>query len=455
MSLFGMLGMTSKALDAQRFGLDVTGNNLANVNTPGYTKRVADFGAVPPPDRFSAGIGVEVLGVRSMRDRLYDQRLYDESPLEQQQSAMAESLGLVEVALGKPGSSVDADLEDFFDAFAELAEAPTSATARQQVLSEGEALARAFNGMASRLTDAAKATDQRVIEDVESINELTTRIAALNKSIGSSPSSQTLHLRDEQTEAIKELSGILGTQVLELADGTVQISTRSGRPLVVGADSYALAAVAGMPSGYARVQAADGTDITLELTDGHLGGELHVRDTDIPGYQAQLDELAYAVATEVNTLHATGYDLNGNPGGNFFTPPTGVAGAAAALRMDATLMANPSLVAAAGIPSSGDNQVARKLADLRDASIVNGDTPAEAWTALVYDVGSDVSRAEAEQASRQEIVNQIEQLRDSVSGVSIDEEAAMMLRYQRAYEANARFFSVIDQTIETLLSLKR
>jgi flagellar hook-associated protein 1 FlgK len=87
--------------------------------------------------------------------------------------------------------------------------------------------------------------------------------------------------------------------------------------------------------------------------------------------------------------------------------------------------------------------------------LANGKTPDEAWSALVYEVGSDVHRAETEQASRREIVQQIEQLRDSVSGVSIDEEAAMMLRYQRAYEANARFFTVIDETITTLLSLKR
>ena len=87
--------------------------------------------------------------------------------------------------------------------------------------------------------------------------------------------------------------------------------------------------------------------------------------------------------------------------------------------------------------------------------IVNGRTADEAWTALVYDVGSDVNRATAEQKSRAEIVNQIEQLRDSVSGVSIDEEAALMLRFQRAYQANAQFFTVVDETIQTLLSLKR
>ena len=454
MSLFGMLSTTSRALDVQRYGLDVVGNNLANVNTPGYTKRVADLGAVPPPDRFSAGNGVEVLGVRSMRDRLYDQRLFDESPLEQQQSAMADTLGLAEVALGQPGSSIDANLAEFFDAFAELADAPTSPTARQQVLSEAQSLANAFNGMASRLTDAAHATDARVREDVAHINELTSRIAALNKSIGSSASSQTLHLRDEQVEAVKELSGLLGTQVLELNDGTVQIVTRSGRPLVIGADAYPLSAVSAPPSGYATVQAG-GRDITAEVTDGHLGGLLQVRDRDIPGYVTQLDQVAYSVANAVNAIHATGFDLNGNAGGNVFTPPAAVAGAAAALAVDPALLANPSRIAAAGVAAPGDNGVARQLANLRDASIVNGQTADEAWTALVYSVGSDVNRARTEQASRGEIVNQIEQLRDSVSGISIDEEAAMMMRFQRAYQANAQFFTVIDETIQTLLSLKR
>lgn len=454
MSLFGMLGMTSRALDVQRFGLDVVGNNLANVNTPGYTKRVADLGAIPPPDRFSAGNGVEVLGVRSMRDRLFDQRLFDESPLEQQQAAMQDSLSLAEVALGSPGASVDADLADFFAAFAELADAPTSSTARQQVLSEGQSLARAFNGMASRLTDAARATDARVREDVAAINAVTARIASLNKSIGESAPSEVLHLKDEQVEAVKELAGIVGTQVLELPDGTMQISTRSGRPLVIGPNAYPLTAVSAPPSGTARIEAG-GVDITNEIGDGHLAGLIQVRDGDIPGYLSQLDRMAYDLATAVNALHATGFDATGTLGGAFFTPPTAVAGAAASLSMDPALMANPSRLAAAAMPSPGDNGVARQLANLRDAPIISGRTPDEAWTALVYDVGSDVSRAEAEQSSRAEIVQQIEQLRDSVSGVSIDEEAAMMLRFQRAYQANAQFFTVVDETIQTLLSLKR
>jgi flagellar hook-associated protein 1 FlgK len=123
--------------------------------------------------------------------------------------------------------------------------------------------------------------------------------------------------------------------------------------------------------------------------------------------------------------------------------------------VSAAIAADPSLVAAAAVASPGDNQIARQLANLRDGAIVNGATPGAAWSTLVYRVGADVNIADNEQRSRGEIVNQIELLRDSVSGVSIDEEAASMMRFQRAYEANARFFTVIDETLQTLLSLKR
>ena len=454
MSLFGMLGTSARALDTQRFGLDVVGNNLANVNTAGYARRVADLGAVPPPDRFSAGNGVEVLGVRALRDRLYDQRLFDELPLERRQSGMAGALGLVEVALGQPGMSVDSALADFFDAWAELADAPSSATARQQVVAEGEALASAFNGMSARLADAARATDSRVRADVERIKALSERIAFLNASMAAAPATESLHLRDGQVEAVKELSGLIGVQVLELNDGTLQVATRTGRPLVIGGDAYPLTVSDGAPQGDARVLAG-GVDITGDIPDGHLGGLLAVRDQLLPGYVDDLDALAHAVATQVNALHGTGFDRAGTPGAAFFTVPAGVAGAASAVQVNAALVTDASLVAAAGMPVAGDNQVARKIADLRDGAIVDGTAPGAAWSALVYRVGSDVHRAKTEQTSRGEIVQQIERLRDSVSGISIDEEAAMMMRFQRAYEANARFFTVIDETIQTLLSLKR
>jgi flagellar hook-associated protein 1 FlgK len=454
MSLFGMLGTTARALDAQRYGLDVVGNNIANVNTPGYTRRVVDFGAVPPPDRFSAGNGVEVLSLRSQRDRLFDQRLFDESPLAERQAAMVDALGLAEVSLGASGASLDAALADFFDAFAALADAPTDTTARAQVLADAQALTAVFRGLSSRLTESELAADARIRGDIDRLNGLTSRLAFLNSAISSAPAGEALQLRDEQVSVAAEISGIVGVQVLELADGTFQIATERGRPLVIGADAYPLAASSTPPNGYAAVM-ADGVDITADVRTGSLGGLLAVRDQAIPGYRSELDTMAYDLANAVNALHTTGYDLSQSPGGNFFVPLASAAGAAAALQVDSALAADTSLLAAAGIASSGDNGRARQLADLRDAPVVGGRTPSAAWAGLVYRVGSDVHQATRERESRREIVHQIESLRDSVSGVSIDEEAALMMRFQRAYEANARFFTVVDEVLQTLLSLKR
>ena len=215
-----------------------------------------------------------------------------------------------------------------------------------------------------------------------------------------------------------------------------------------------MAAPAG-PAGLVDIEAHDGTSITVELTGGRIGGLLQVRDALVPAYQASLDELAYRLAVEVNAIHTAGFDLNGAAGGDFFVPPAAVAGAAAALTADTALAADPSRIVAASVAQPGDNEAARALMALRDARVMNGGqaTLIDAWGQLVYRVGRDTQAAQQEQASRAEIVRQVEALVDAVSGVSLDEEAMMMLRFQRAYEANARFFRAVDESINTLIQM--
>src|ERR671919_2500599 len=124
--------MATRSLEAQRLGLEVTGQNIANVNTPGYTRRMPEFAAAPPTDARSAGRGVDVVGIRATRDRLLERRLMQEMPAEQREAAIAEALSVVETALGTPGTSIDARLSALFDSFATLSESPTSVVARQQ-----------------------------------------------------------------------------------------------------------------------------------------------------------------------------------------------------------------------------------------------------------------------------------------------------------------------------------
>jgi flagellar hook-associated protein 1 FlgK len=239
--------------------------------------------------------------------------------------------------------------------------------------------------------------------------------------------------------------------VLQRADGAIDVTLTSGKALVIGASAYALETTSSNPP---VIRLGD-ADVTADFTSGRLGGLLQVRDTIIPGYMSRLDQLAYDVASAVNSVHATGYDANGNAAGAFFAPLAGVAGAASSLTVESALVSDSRLVAASGTGASGDNTIARALAALRDANISNGGTRSAhaAWSQIVYAVGGDAAAARASENSHSQVVAQLEQMRAQASGVSYDEEAANLMRYQRAYEANARYFKTILDTLDTLMEM--
>jgi flagellar hook-associated protein 1 FlgK len=175
----------------------------------------------------------------------------------------------------------------------------------------------------------------------------------------------------------------------------------------------------------------------------------------VPGYQQRLDQLAFDVASQVNTVHEAGTGMTGATGQAFFAPIDAVAGAATAIAVDAAVAADSHLVAASATGTVGDNQNATAMSNLRDARVLNGGTTTlnDSWSQFVYHVGSDTESAQASRVSGKEVVDQIVRLRDQVSGVSLDEEAASMMKFQRAYEANARFFAAVDSTLNTLMNI--
>ncbi len=454
--LFSTLTTAARALEAQRLGLDVVGQNIANVNTPGYTRRVVDLAAVPPYIRLSAGGGVTATGIHAQRDLLIERRLRLETSAERREATVSEQVGVVELSLGKAGQSIDANLSAFFDAFATLAEEPTSAIARNEVQDRAQMLSASFRDISSNFNEARLDADAQLGAAVDEINDLAKRVRALNTTIATAAKELTLAPRDEQSQLVKRMSELVDVTVLERTDGGVDVSVGNGRPLVVGSSAYEIDMSIGA-SGY-RDMVTGGFDLNDEITGGRLGGFLEIRDRMLPSYQAQLDELAYAVATEVNALHTSGFDLSGTAGTALFTfspSVVGASGAASAIRFNPAIAADASLIVASGTTEAGGNTVARAIAATRDSRVLAGGTATlnDAWGQLVYRVGRDVSNAQAEQKNRSEIVNQVESLRDQVSGISIDEEASLMLRFQRAYEVNARYFRAVDQTLDVLLSL--
>jgi flagellar hook-associated protein 1 FlgK len=453
--LMGLLSLAARSLDAQRFGLDVVGQNISNVNTDGYSKRVAQFSAVPPADQWSGGGGVAIDGVRSMRDRLIDRRLWAVLTAEQREAAINQQLSVADVAIGAPGQSVDAALDDFFDAFATLANTPTSQTARQEVILQGQRLASAFRDTAVRLSTAQRDTDLHVRSAVDQVNELTARIADLNVLVTglSATSPEGLHLRDQINQAVEQLSGLLDINVIETEGGGFNVDFAGGHPLVIGQFSYPVDIQDAGVTGFARVSSG-GDDVTAQVTGGALGGLLEVRDAKLTGYLSRLDQLALDVATKVNEVHAAGYGLAGSTGVAFFE--IGSPAGALSLSVNASMLAagGTNLVAASGSATvAGENSNARLLADVRNQNLASGSTASDAWAQLVYRVGRDRQAAASAERTQSEVTQQMRNLQDGASGVSLDEEAADLMRFQRAYEANARFFTTVDETLATLLNM--
>ena len=315
--LFGILSLSARSLEAQRVGLDVTGHNIANANTPGYSRRVVDFASVAPSTRLSAGDGVEVEGIRAQRDRLIDRRLQFETTGAELHATIAEGIGSIESAVATGPGSVDTRINQFFDSWSRLTARPTDAVARQDVILSGEAVAAAFSTTVGRLEDLGRDTDQRVVATVHEINELTNRIAQLNVSLAANGGVAGLQAQDEQQQLVGQLAALTNIQVVTRPDGGVDIDGVGGRALVIGNSAYTLGTDVSGLSGYHTVTLG-GDDITASLTGGRLGGLLEVRDTLLPGYVAMLDDQASSLATAINAAHAAGFDAAGNAGQNFF-----------------------------------------------------------------------------------------------------------------------------------------
>jgi len=433
--------------------LAVAGQNIANVNTPGYTRRTVELSATAPLDPYSAGNGVDVVGIRAERADLLEAQLRHELPAQGRETAMADSLSQIETALGRPGRSIDSSLTKFFNAFSQLAQDPTSGVARQQVTVQAQGLASAFNDVATRLASAQRDADANVKANVDRINALASQIGSLNASMSAVSASGSEALRDKLGVALSTLSGLIDISVVGRPDGGADVTVGDGHALVVGASTYQLGTSPIAGSGLTDLTSG-GAVITAAVTGGRIGGLLQVRDQLLPGYQTRLDQLAHGVATSVNALHKAGFDLSGIAGIDFFVPPAAVAGAASTMAVSAAIIANGNLIAAAATPTPGDNQNARDITDLQQAPLAGGTTnPVDTWGALVYRVGTDAQTAANERAGRDEIVKQLQTLRDQISGVSLDEEAASMMKFQRAYEANARYFSAVDATLNVLMQL--
>ncbi len=442
-----------RGLRAAQAALDTASHNIANVNTPGYSRQRAELTAGDPytvpglghPAGAALQIGTGVLArsISQARDVALDSQV--RGAYSDQQAALARqgALSQVEEAVGEPGSTgINAALTRLFNDFHDLASQPESRGLRNAVVAGAQNVAGVFRRVAGRLEEGANTLDDQVASGVAEVNDAAQRVARLNREIRKlvAQGDQPNDLRDQRGLLLDGLAKKANTTVFQQADGTVSVQI-GGVALVRGGDALPVASISDLTAGG-------------DLSSGELKGLVDAQ-ADVAGVRAQLDGFASAFRDQVNALHQGGLDKNGAAGIALFTGAGG-----ADLAVSAVVAADADRLAASSAATpfavgNGDNALA--LADLATRKVsagpVTNETLRDFWGGEATKIGVQVKGLSDDLTSHDAFVSQFENRREAVSGVSLDDEMADMVRFQRAYQAAARVISMADELAGSIIEM--
>ena len=465
-TLTALLNLSQNSLDANQAALDITSNNVANANTPGYTAEVATWqenDSVQLSANATVGQGASVSAV-SQRDPVLNQRVQQQTQLESSSAAESTALNDLQSIFGLTSSSstaasttIGTDMNAFFSSLNSLEASPSDSSVRQNVLSAATTLAADFNSASGQIAQQTGSLNQQVTGAVSQINSLTSSIAALNLQIeASSPHADAGTLEDQRQQDLTQLSQYIGFSQTKTENNGLTLTTANGTPLVSEGQSYALST--SIVNGNVDVVSASGQDITAVLngtvsgiTGGSLGGILKARDTNLPTVSSALDSLAYAIGSAVNTQNEAGLDANGTPGGAVFNLPASSVGAASTISV---AMSSPIGIAAAAVgEGSSGSANATALNGLTNATLVSGQTASQYYASMLTQLGDTVSGVANENTTQQASLTQLTTQQGALSGVSLDQEASNLTLYERSYEAASKVFTIVDELMASALNL--
>jgi len=456
-SLIGILNIAGSGLAAQSAALNATSQNVSNVNTPGYSEVTANLETTATGDTYSGT--VQANGVI----RSYDQFTFGGLLTAQGQSGAADArnqaLTQVQDVIAPTSGTIADAVNDFFTSATGLESSPSDPSTRSALLQSATSLAQTISSTAVGLTTEQGSLVTQAQGVATQLSRQLSQIAQLNGQIAlaSAQGSQPTDLEDQRDSLVGQVSTQIGAQVLQDSQGNYTLLS-SGVALVTGSQASSVSVgvnAAGTMQVLARQPGGASLDITSNATQGTLGGLVETCNTDIPSFSSQLDQFAYNLATTVNSVQSAGYGLDGGTGRNLFTQPTQVTGAAAAFAVDPQLVGNPSFVAAsstsAGVP--GGNDAAVQLAQLATQPLGSGAPPAQAFAAIAANVGDATSAATDESETRGDAVTQAQNLNDSSSSVSLDEQMTNMTAFQSAYDASSKVIQTVAGLLTDLMNM--
>lgn len=462
--LFSSLNASVQALTAQSRALEVTGKNMANVNNTSYARQrvqFGDLGTVMTPSG-PESMGVTALGLEQLRDVLLDRQVMREVSLSSYYSAQQSAYQRAQAGLGQNVGSTDATsgsssttdngigaaLDDYFNAFQSLASSPTDAGQRLVLLQKASILSDRLQSTDARLSQVQEDLDTQIGTDVSSLNTLLQNVADLNRQIGRLELNQpggAVDLRDQRQAVLEQIAAKLPVSVSEV-NGQVLVTTKDsgGSPVTL----VNLANVTGAVTFNGTQLSAGSPATVIAPASGSIQGALSARDGAIQTMRDQLDRLAGQLVSSVNAA----YNPTGATGNFFDASGT----TAATFRVDASVTA-ANLKASDG-GAAGDNTLALAVAALADkkfsssgGSQIDG-TFTNFYATSVSGLGQALAGVNSQVSNQSNIEQLVRSQRDGISGVSLDEEMANLLKYQRAFQANSRVFNTIDTLLDQVVN---
>jgi flagellar hook-associated protein 1 len=469
MSISTIFDIASSGVAAQRQAIEVSGENIANVNTEGYSRQqvIMVNGPVPNTNGTAIGSGVQIQTVRRAYDATLQQQIVGSTTSYQESLAKETALNQIEPSFNELTSDgLGKAVDNFFGSWQDLSTNPQGAAERQSLLSNAQILTDTFHQINTNLTNVASGANSALTGIASDVTDNAKNLALVNLQIISTNAvgGSTNSLLDQRDLLMQKISEKVGITTSVQSDGTASVTLANGGALVSGTQYATL-----YTSPNALVPSKNDVLLTglgnpppanAPLTDspiaaavgGQLGGTMKVRDTIVPGYLTKLDDMAKQMVVAVNAQQQAGYALDGSTNNKFFDS-TKLTGANIAL--DSTLTANK--IAAGAGTNSGDNINALAVAAIQNNSAIpfssGGATFDDYYNSLMSGVATDTKGATSATAQGAAFLQQLQTLRGSNSGVSLDEELTNLTKYQQAFQGSAKVLNVATQMLDTILGL--
>ena len=450
MSDFSGLNVALSSLYAQRRGLEITGHNVANANTDGYSRQRVDLQATGGPRTgtfWSRGVdgggGVNVASITRFHDNFLQIRAAladgDSSHIDQ----LSGGLHQVEALFNEPtDKGLAKSMSDFWSGWDDVANHPGDNAARSQLLERASTIAATINDAAKQLQQFRTNAISELGSLTTDINTIAANVASLNKAIRGAVTSDLNagDLMDQRDQLVSELSAKIGATIRPTAYGQINVFV-NGTALVSEESSNAVTLDS---SGSPVTMRWAGSNHQTTVTTGMAGGLLEMINTKLPAYSSSLDGVALKLRDDVNAAHVGGAGLDGATGRKFFD-----ATSALDLAVSTDIGTNTDHIAA-GASGAGslDGSVALALAELHTSTTGADST----YRSMMVGLGVETQSAKRRSDIQTQTTDQLKSAQESVSGVNTDEEMVSMIQYQHAYEAAARYMTAIDQMLDVLVN---